>query len=423
MSSNEARQPDPLPPKHSVLVVDDDVETVEILALVLEDEGFEVWKAHTAAEARATVARHRPELVLLDVMLPDADGRDLCHEFKTAEPTHDVFVILISGMAVGAQSRIKGLNLGADDYLTKPVQPQEIVARIRSFLRIREASDALRKANEFLEHRVLARTEELWQANQDLQRAAAESRALSSRLLETQERERRRLAHELHDEAGQALTVLKFSFDNIEEFAAQRAPETMAEGRAALTRLTQLIRNLWQELRPAMLEDFGLVPAVVWYCDRFTGSTRVKVDFQHEGVDARRFNRDIEVAAYRTIQEALTNVARHSGVREVRVVLWAGPDLLQVQVVDQGKGFDTTKGLSRDGSCGLVGMQERVRLLRGTWSVTSKPGAGVRILAEFPGADAAANEAAANGAAPIADFTTMDTRILRPSDFNSPAQP
>ncbi|MFM8469121.1 MAG: response regulator [Limisphaerales bacterium] len=224
--------------KHPVLIVDDDVATVEILAHVLEDECFAVAKAHSAAEARAAIARQCPDLILLDVMLPDGDGRNLCHEFKSAEPTRDVFVILISGMAIGPQSRISGLNLGADEYLTKPVQPAEIVARIRSCLRIREAADALRRANERLEERVLARTEELWLANQELQLAAAASRALSSRLLETQERERRRLAHELHDEAGQALTVLKFSFDSIEELAAPGAPEAMAEGRAALTRLT-----------------------------------------------------------------------------------------------------------------------------------------------------------------------------------------
>ncbi|NBV22033.1 MAG: response regulator [Proteobacteria bacterium] len=409
MSHFQVQPPSDVRPHHTVLIVDDDAATVGLLAEILETEDFEVWKAFTAKEARAVLAERQPELVLLDVKLPDEDGRNLCHWIKSDARFDQLFVILISGLEVGVQSRITGLNLGADEYLTKPIQPLELIARLRSFLRIREAAEALRRANERLEERVLERTEELRLANGQLKQAAEELRTLTSRLLETQERERRRLAHELHDEAGQALTVLKFSFDNIEEVARTLAPEPVADGRAALTRLTQLIRNLWQELRPAMLEDFGLVPALIWYFDRYTPSTRVRVDFQHESVDGRRFDRAVETAAYRTVQECLTNVARHAGVLDVRVVVWAGPDLLQVQIIDQGCGFDTSGGLSRNGSCGLVGMQERVRQLHGTWSVITRLGAGTRITAEFPLTEPKA--VAPNG------FSTMDTQMLRPSDF------
>lgn len=399
--------------RHSVLIVDDDHATVALLAALLEDEGFEVWEAFSAQEARALLARRQPQLLLLDVRLPDADGRDLCQSLKADERFRPLFIILISGMEIGVQSRVSGLNLGADEYLTKPIQPQELIARLRSFLRIREASEALRKANEQLEERVLERTEALRLANGQLHQAAEELRTLTSRLLETQERERRRLAHELHDEAGQALTVLKYSFDNIEEVAQSHAPEAVANGRASLTRLTQLIRNLWQELRPAMLEDFGLVPALVWYFDRFTPSTRIRVDFQHEEVDGRRFDQAIETAAYRTVQECLTNVARHAGVQTVRVLLKVESERLQVQVFDQGRGFDARGGLSRNGSCGLVGMQERVRQLHGTWTLATRPGFGTHISVLFPLSEDKHPELPA--------FTTIDTRILRPADFGLPA--
>ncbi len=409
VSQIQAPPPSLGPPRHSVLIVDDDSATVELLAEILEAEGFEVWKAFTAQEARGVLAKRQPELLVLDVKLPDEDGRDLCHWLKSEERLKQSFVILISGMEIDVQSRVSGLNLGADDYLTKPIQPQELIARLRSFLRIREVSEALRKSNELLEERVLARTEDLRLANGELLQAAQELRTLNNRLLETQERERRRLAHELHDEAGQALTVLKFSFDSIEEVAQAKVPETVADGRAALTRLTQLIRNLWQELRPAMLEDFGLVPALAWYFDSFTPSTRIRVDFQHEGADGRRFDRALEMAVYRTVQECLTNVARHAGVQEVRVLLRAGPDSLQVQVSDEGRGFDTSGSLSRNGSCGLVGMQERVRQLRGTCSFTTRPGGGFRVNAEFPLAEVKPVEPPA--------FTTMDPRMLRPADL------
>lgn len=397
-------------------MVDDDIATVELLAQVLEDEGFEVAKAHTAAEARAAVARHCPNLVLLDVMLPDGDGRNLCHEFKTAGPTRDVFIILISGMAIGPQSRISGLNLGADEYLTKPVQPAEIVARIRSFLRIRETADALRHARDELEMRVLERTGELQEANDQLHHAAGELRTLSHRLLEAQERERRRLAHELHDEAGQTLTVLNYVFDTLEEPGGTPSAQTVADGRGALKKLTALIRNLWQELRPALLDDLGLLSALQWYFERIAASSSLRVDFRQLGVEGRRFDPDIETAAYRTIQEALTNVTRHAGVKDAQVIVCADERALRVEVVDEGKGFDTRGGrLSRDGSCGLVGMSERVRLLGGTFTLTSQAGAGTRLVAEFPLTEDRPPEPPA--------FTTLDTRMLRPADFATASQP
>lgn len=399
-------------PRHTVLIVDDDRATVGVMAELLELEGFEVWQAFSGAEARALLAQRQPELLLLDVRLPDADGRELCATLKADPKFEQLFIILISGMEVGVQSRVSGLNLGADEYLTKPIQPVELIARLRSFLRIREAGEALRRAKEVLEERVLERTEELRMANSSLEQATAELRTFSRRLLETQERERRRLAHELHDEAGQALTVLKFSFDSLDSMVNGEASDTLADGRASLTRLTQLIRNLWQELRPAMLTDFGLVPAIVWYCQRYTASTRVQVDFEHEGMGDKRFDPEIETAAYRTVQESLTNVARHAKVNRVRVLLWSGAGLLHVQISDQGQGFDPRAGLSRNGSCGLVGMQERVRLLEGTWSITSRPGSGTRVIAEFPVTDSA----------PVAahESSTLDTQFLRPSDFAKP---
>lgn len=383
MSLASANESSAFKPRHRVLLVDDDAVVIELFAALIEDAGFEVRMASSAREARAVLAEYPAELILLDVVLPDADGREFCHWLKAEERTKDTFVILISGLAIGPSSCISGLNLGADDYLTKPVQPQELIARIRSFLRIRQASDELRHAKEHLEINVQARTAELREANLQLQRSTEDLRTLSRRLLETQERERRRLAHELHDEAGQTLTVLNFAFDTLE--AAGKADlQALNDGRGALKRLTTLIRNLWQELRPALLDDLGIVPALLWYFERYMPATGVRVEFQATDVDRQRYNAEIETAVYRTVQEALTNVARHAGVSSATVSLRATATALHVEVVDHGKGFNPRAGLSRDGSCGLVGMSERVRLLGGAFAISSDPGKGTRVLAEFP---------------------------------------
>jgi len=143
------------------------------------------------------------------------------------------------------------------------------------------------------------------------------------------------------------------------------------------------VRDLSLALRPAMLDDLGLVPALLWHFERYTAQTNVRVTFKHSGL-ARRYQAVIETAAYRIVQEALTNVARHAGVREVTVRLWADTDALNVQIEDQGNGFDPEAALARGNTGGLAGMRERAILLGRHLIVESSPGTGTRVTAELP---------------------------------------
>src|SRR5258706_3065712 len=136
-------------------------------------------------------------------------------------------------------------------------------------------------------------------------------------------------------------------------------------------------------LRPGMLDDLGLLPTLLWYFERFTAQTHVNVNLKHFGLD-RRFGAEVETAAYRITQEALTNVARHAGVREVGVQLWVDQDKLNLQVRDKGIGFDRRSEKRSSYSSGLLGMQERAELLEGQLNVQSAPGAGTRLTAELP---------------------------------------
>jgi signal transduction histidine kinase len=205
--------------------------------------------------------------------------------------------------------------------------------------------------------------------------AREELRALSGRLVEIQEAERRHVARELHDEIGQLLTGLRFSLDR----------DPGGDGLDAARRLTDdliaRVRELSLDLRPAMLDHLGLLPAIVWQIDRYSGQTGVRVAFEHRGLAGVRFAPELETAAYRVLQEALTNVARHAAVAEVRVRAWADPETLFIQIDDGGRGFDV--GAPRAGS-GVTGMQERARLLEGQVTIDSTPGAGTCVTAEFP---------------------------------------
>lgn len=207
---------------------------------------------------------------------------------------------------------------------------------------------------------------------------------LSRQLLEVQEAERRHIARELHDEVGQALTGLKLLLDMSTRLPAGEATANLGEAQAMIHELMALVRDLSLDLRPAMLDDLGLLPTLLWHLDRYTNQTHVCVTFKHAGLEGRRFAPQVETAAYRIVQEALTNVARHAGVSEVTVRLWTDQDTLSVQVKDRGAGFDPEATLATSDTIGLAGMRERAVLLGGQLTIESVPGAGTYVTAELP---------------------------------------
>jgi signal transduction histidine kinase len=210
--------------------------------------------------------------------------------------------------------------------------------------------------------------------------------ALSQRLVEVQETERRNIARELHDEIGQTLTGLKLLLDTAHKLPGDRMTARLGEAQAIVNDLIRLARNLSLELRPTMLDDLGLLPALLWLFERYAAQTGVSVNFDHSGVD-RRFPSSVETATYRIVQEALTNVARHAQVDHVLVEVRAGDEQLVVKVEDRGVGFDQHAVLGASESGGLIGMRERAFLLGGKLIVESAPGMGTRLIARLPMGD------------------------------------
>jgi signal transduction histidine kinase len=208
--------------------------------------------------------------------------------------------------------------------------------------------------------------------------------ALSHRLVEVQETERQRIARELHDEIGQALTGLKLALDMSMHLPADAVRTRLGEVQALVNELMVQVRELSLDLRPAMLDNLGLLPTMLWHFERYTSQTNVRVAFRHTGLEGRRFAPEVETAAYRIVQEALTNVARHADVSEATVRLWAKQDILGLQVEDQGIGFDPEAALATGATSGLAGMRERAILLGGRLTVESATGTGTRLTAEFP---------------------------------------
>jgi signal transduction histidine kinase len=208
------------------------------------------------------------------------------------------------------------------------------------------------------------------------------SRDAVRRVVEAQELERARLARELHDETGQALTSILLGLKSLEDRArGEDDRAAVAELRELVVSTLQAVRRLAVELRPAALDDFGLIPAVERLRDIVEEQGAISVDVQSELSDTR-LPASTETALYRIAQEAFTNVLKHAAASRVTVRLTRRDDTVSLVVHDDGKGFDPAN--VRDGSLGLLGMRERVALLGGRLTVESSEGAGTMLKVEVP---------------------------------------
>jgi signal transduction histidine kinase len=202
------------------------------------------------------------------------------------------------------------------------------------------------------------------------------------RVVEAQELERRRLARELHDETGQALTSILLGLKSLEDaLGADEARAAVANLRELVVATLQDVRRLAVELRPKVLDDFGLVPALERLTETFGEQTGIAVRFEG-GIQDERLAPEAETALYRIVQEALTNIVKHAQARNVSIVLTRKPGSVAAVIEDDGQGFDPAN--SREGGFGIEGMRERVGLLDGRLEVESNGESGTTIVAEVP---------------------------------------
>jgi signal transduction histidine kinase len=207
-------------------------------------------------------------------------------------------------------------------------------------------------------------------------------RKLAKSIVTVQEEERRHLARELHDHLGQVLTGLQFMLENTKNQLEGKQRASIEEIQKAIGEVIGQVREMSLNLRPGMLDDMGLLPTLHWHVERFEAQTGIHVNFkgyEHEG----RFLQEIETAAYRIIQEALTNTARYAKVKEVFVGLVVQDETLWIEILDQGAGFDPSVDLNKPTS-GLSGMRERASLVGGYIVIESFVNQGTQIVAALP---------------------------------------
>jgi signal transduction histidine kinase len=340
-----------------VLVLEDEPADAELELAALAEGGFDCDATLVDGRAafEAAFSPGRFDLVLADYRLPDYTGLEALEHVRRRDAL--VPFVLVSG-ALGEERAVEAVRSGATDYVLK-----HGLARLASAVR-----RALEERREHERHLATRRALELSQER---------LRALSRRLLEVQEEERGRLARDLHDDIGQALTALKIQLES-----RVRVEECIATVSHTLER----VRQLSLSLRPLQLDDLGLVAALRSHLDRQTGIGGLTPHF--DAAEAPRgVAPEVETACFRVAQEAITNVLRHARARNLWLRLFTAGGRLALSVRDDGGGFDLEAARRRGAagaSLGLVGMEERIALAGGTLELRSAPGQGTVLLATFP---------------------------------------
>ena len=298
---------------------------------------------------------------------------------RTRELERDAIALLIAFAALGCV-------LGGFMY----VFPMRAVSRAQDRIetlvdRLEQSQSALASLNENLEHQVDERSTELRQAYSELKEKEQNLREISVRAVKLQETERRGIARELHDSAGQALTAIRIHLQLMTDLLANKVGDEKLTDLAKRT--TSMVDDTVEEIRravnllgPAVLDDVGLEAAVTRAADDLHDTTGVEVDCAVE-LDAK-LDASLESTCYRIVQESLTNVARYAEASHVEIRVTAGADQVELLVRDDGKGFDMNNRKRK--SRGIIGMRERVELLGGQLTLESSPGKGTSISATLP---------------------------------------
>lgn len=342
----------------------------------------------------------RPESGLMSVVMSDTTGGHMARHLLPAAILVPIVLggLIERGGRAGLYDTAFGMSLCV---LTSIIILGALICRNAGTLhRVdaerRQAEGALRQAHAGLEIKVGERTAELSRVNRTLQaevvehkKAEAARMQLLRRLVTAQEEERRRISRELHDHMGQYLSAIILRLKTLQPLAAgQESARLNLRSLEELTgQLVDEVHHLAWELRPAALDDLGLLTALQNYTEKWAERSGIAVDFHSGGLKRERLGHEIETTVYRIVQEALTNVLKHAEARRVSVIIERRREHVLVIVEDDGKGFDLESAAHSWGAgrgLGLLGMQERVALVGGSLNIESAPGGGTTVRIRIP---------------------------------------
>lgn len=369
-----------------ILIVEDTRESLALLSDIMTGAGYVIRQAQDGEMALLSARSKVPDLILLDVRLPGIDGFEVCRHLKAAPETATTPIIFLSALQ-DSDARVQGLQAGAADYICKPYEPAEVLLRVRTNLELHLLQMRLQEMCEVRTQQLSAEVAERRNAEDELRSSRQKLRELTGHLQEVREKERTRIAREIHDELGQALTAIKIDLTRmltrLDQPATQLRPG-IEDVIKIVDSATNTARAISENLRPGMLDLLGLGPAIEHHVQRFSEATGLRCSLQLDNEGELGGTGNVATAAFRIMQEALTNVARHAHASQVDVSVRDTGSMLMVSVQDNGTGMSPSPAGTQRGHYGLLGMSERCQLLGGTLSIESRLGAGTRVIAQLP---------------------------------------
>src|ERR1700730_9499336 len=326
--------------KVNILMVDDHVGKLLSYEVILADLGENLIKAHSGREALDLLLKTDVAVVLLDVSMPELDGFDLAEMIRQHPRFQRTPIIFISAVLLTDMDRLKGYERGAVDYISVPIIPELLRAKVSVFIDL---------------HR---KTRQLETLNHELRR-------LSSSLIAAQDQERRRIARDLHDGLGQELSGAKMMVDclQMQNKSAEWKDRAAAEASALIDKAIQQVRSMSHLLHPSMLDEIGLQSSLQWYLDGLTKRSGLETSLEIQPENFPRLGAELETTIFRIVQEALTNVYRHAEAHKTCISLAIRESQILVMVCDDGKGIpDSVADFEANKiGVGIAGRRQRVK--------------------------------------------------------------
>src|ERR1700728_3129120 len=350
--------------KVNVLMVDDQPAKLLTYEAILAELGENLIPAKSGSEALELLLKNDVAVVLTDVSMPEMDGFELADTIHQHPRFQQMAIIFISAVCLSDLDRLKGYQTGAVDYISVPIIPELLRAKVSVFA-------------------------ELHRRAQQLEALNAQLRRLSGRLIAAQDQERRRIARNLHDSLGQELVAAKMSIDGIVLQDQSINPTTRAAGAEAsamIDKAIQQVRSVSHLLHPPLLDEVGLLSALRWLIEGLTKRSGIGTFLDVQPPEFPRLAPDLETAIFRIIQEALNNVLRHSGAKNGWVTLKRQNGQLVITVRDDGKGISerVAELQSRSIGVGIGGIGQRVKEFGGVLRLANaNPGTCVEVTIPF----------------------------------------
>ena len=346
--------------KVNILMVDDQPAKLLSYEVILAELGENLVKASSGKEAQELLLKNDFAVVLMDVSMPEIDGFELADIIHQQPRFQKTAIIFISGAHLTELDQIRGYQRGAVDYISVPVIPELLRAKVAIFAELHRKSHQLEILN-------------------------LELRRLSVSLIATQDEERRRIARELHDGLGQDLTVAKLMLQGIarEDQTAEAKEQTVADINKLIDGALQQVRSVSYLLHPPLLDEIGLRSALGWYVDGLSKRGGIAITMGTKPQDFPRLAPELETTLFRVIQEALTNVFRHSRATKACVTLEKREHEIAASIHDDGVGVaeEISEFQYKSIGVGLGGMRQRVKELGGEILLrNTRPGTIVEVV-------------------------------------------